>query len=134
MNPPFSSVHSVVKIPIFAPKLNPMTLSEKINQAPETITFPEVIAYIDAHYDFTPTRFTNGTAINEAGQNNGSCKIFSFAKLLGLSQAQTLELFGDYYRKDVLDYPFGSDHQNIRNFMQSGWEGIQFEGEALRKK
>ncbi|RIW17410.1 type III effector [Algoriphagus lacus] len=111
-----------------------MTLPEKINQAPESITFPEVIAYIDAHYDFTPTRFTNGTAVNEAGQNNGSCKIFSFAKLQGLNQAQTLALFGDYYRIDVLQNPQGTDHQNIRNFIQFAWEGIQFEGQALKEK
>lgn len=111
-----------------------MTLPEKINHAPESITFPEVIAYIDAHYDFTPTRFTNGTAVNEAGQNNGSCKIFSLARLQGLTQEQTLALFGDYYRVDVLGNPDGTDHQNIRNFMQSGWEGIQFEGEALSEK
>lgn len=111
-----------------------MTLLEKINQAPETITFPEVIAHIDAHFDFTPTRFTNGTAVNEAGQNNGSCKIFSFAKLRGLSQAQTLALFGDHYRVDVLGNPNGTDHQNIRNFILHGWEGIQFDGEALKEK
>lgn len=111
-----------------------MTLEEKIQLAPETITFPEVIAHIDAHYDFTPSRFTNGTTVNEAGQNNGSCKIFSFAKLHGLTQDQALALFGDYYRSDVLGNPEGTDHQNIRNFIQSGWEGIQFEGEALREK
>ncbi|MFC5192888.1 HopJ type III effector protein [Algoriphagus aquatilis] len=111
-----------------------MTLEEKIQLAPETITFPEVIAHIDAHYDFTPTRFTNGTAVNEAGQNNGSCKIFSFAKLHGLHQDQTLALFGDYYRVDVLGHPEGTDHQNIRNFIQGGWEGIRFEGEALKEK
>lgn len=111
-----------------------MTLLEKIHQSPETISFAEVIAYIDANYDFTPTLFINSNTVNEAGQNNGSCKIFSFAKLHELTQAQTLELFGDYYRKDVLDYPFGSDHQNIRNFMLTGWEGIQFEGDALSLK
>lgn len=111
-----------------------MTLSEKITQAPENITFSEVIAHIDAHFDFTPTRFTNGTAVNEAGQNNGSCKIFSFAKLQGLTQDQTLALFGDYYRVDVLGNPDGTDHQNIRNFILQGWEGIRFEGEALKEK
>lgn len=111
-----------------------MTLVEKIQHSPETITFPEVIAHIDTHYDFTPTRFTNGTAVNEVGQNNGSCKIFSFAKLHGLTQDQTLALFGDYYRLDVLGNPSGTDHQNIRNFILLGWEGILFEGEALKEK
>lgn len=111
-----------------------MSLLDKIHQSPESISFSEVITHIDANFDFTPTRFINGNAINEAGQNNGSCKIFSFAQLNNLTQSQTLALFGDYFRIDVLGNPEGSDHQNIRNFMQSGWEGIQFDGTALSPK
>lgn len=111
-----------------------MNLLQVISKQPETITFPEVIQYIDARYDFTPTRFSNGTAVNEAGQNNGSCKVFSFAKLHGLTVEQTLALFGDYYRVDVLGNPEGTDHQNIRNFMKQGWEGIHFDGDALKAK
>lgn len=111
-----------------------MDLITQIKKSPASITFPEVIAHIDANYDFTPTRFVNGETINEAGQNNGSCKIFSFAKLMDLSKEETLSLFGDFYRKDVLENPSGTDHLNIRNFMNLGWEGIQFEGEALIKK
>jgi hypothetical protein len=111
-----------------------MTLLDKIHNSPESISFAEVIAHIDANFDFSPTRFINGSAINEAGQNNGSCKVFSFAQLNNLTQTQTLALFGDYYRMDVLGNTEGTDHQNIRNFMQSGWEGIQFEGEALSPK
>jgi hypothetical protein len=53
-----------------------MKLMQAIQELPDTITFSEVIAYIDTHYDFTPTRFVNGETVNEAGQNNGSCKIF----------------------------------------------------------
>ena len=108
-----------------------MTLLEQISLSPESIIFSDVIAYIDTNYNFTPTHFTNGNMVNEAGQNNGSCKIFSFAMLHNLTQDQTLALFGDYYRKDVLGNPEGTDHQNIRNFMQSGWDGVKFEGEAL---
>jgi hypothetical protein len=26
------------------------------------------------------------------------------------------------------------DHQNIRQFMQNGWDGIKFEGDALTAK
>ena len=111
-----------------------MTLLDQIYHSPESISFSEVIAHIDANFDFTPTRFVNGNTSNEAGQNNGSCKIFSFAQLNNLTQAQTLALFGDYYRIDVLGNPEGSDHQNIRNFMQSGWEGIRFDTLALSKK
>lgn len=107
---------------------------DKINTAPETITFAEVIAHIDEGFDFTPTRFTNGNTINEAGQNNGSCKIFAFAQRNKLNETQTLALFGDFYRIDVLQNPEGTDHQNIRNFMKFGWEGIQFDGQALSQK
>ncbi|MEW5675470.1 HopJ type III effector protein [Flavobacterium enshiense] len=109
-----------------------MDLIEKIQNQPETLSFSEVIAYIDSKYTFTPTRFTNGDNVNEANQNNGSCKIFYFAKLNNLSAEQTLQLFGDYYRIDVLQNPEGSDHQNIRNFMKFGWLGIIFDGEALQ--
>lgn len=100
----------------------------------ETIDFKEVIAYIDEHYDFVPTKFRNGNTVNEAGENNGSCKVFSFAKLQGLSKEETLALFGDFYRNDVLQYPDGDDHQNIRNFQQFGWDGIAFDGNGLTKK
>lgn len=108
-----------------------MSLLEKIQHKPQNINFQEVIQYIDEHYQFTPTRFQNGSLLNESNQNNGSCKIFSFAKLMGLNPSQTLQLFGDYYRIDVLKNQEGVDHQNIRNFMKTGWEGISFEGEAL---
>lgn len=111
-----------------------MNLLDQINSSPATISFTDVITYIDANFDFTPTRFTNGSLVNEAGQNNGSCKIFSFAKLQDLTPSETLSLFGDYYRIDVLENPDGTDHQNIRNFIYSGWEGIKFDGEGLEKK
>ncbi|WPO83805.1 HopJ type III effector protein [Chryseobacterium sp. JJR-5R] len=109
-------------------------LLEQIKNAPETIRFEEVIAYIDEQYDFTPTRFTNGNTVNEAGQNNGSCKVFSFGKLNNLNEEEVLSLFGDFYREDVLKNPEGTDHLNIRNFMKAGWAGISFDGEALHKK
>ena len=101
---------------------------------PEAIQFSDAIAVIDAHYDFTATGFRNGEVENAAGQNNGSCKIFAFAQKQQLSEAQTLACFGDYYRKDVLENPQGEDHQNIRQFMKSGWSGIAFSGDALAAK
>jgi hypothetical protein len=102
--------------------------------APDSITFQDTIAVIDAHYDFTPAAFRNGEMHNAAGQNNGSCKVFSFARLHKLSPQQTLHCFGTYYRDDVLKHPQDSDHQNIRNFIKSGWEGIEFQGNALLPK
>lgn len=98
------------------------------------VEFSQTIATIDNEYDFTPTRFVNGETVNEAGSNNGSCKIFAFAKLHGLSERATLNAFGDYYRVDVLQHPANEDHQNIRNFMRYGWQGVHFEGEALQRK
>ncbi len=110
------------------------TFLQRLHDAPESIAFTDTIAAIDAAYDFTPTAFSNGALRSETGQNNGSCKIFSFARLNKLSAQETLACFGDYYRKDVLGSPDGTDHQNIRNFMKSGWEGIKFKGEALKPK
>ncbi|PZO27992.1 MAG: type III effector [Flavobacteriaceae bacterium] len=96
-------------------------------------SFPETIAFIDENYNFTPTNFKNGNQINNANQNNGSCKIFAFAKLNQFTKEETLNLFGDFYQ-DVLNTPEATDHQNIRNFMIFGWEGIVFDGEALKMK
>ena len=105
-----------------------------LETSPESIAFSDTIAMIDAHYDFAPSAFRNGELQNEAGQNNGSCKVFSFAKLHNLTQQQTLYCFGAYYRDDVLKHPQGTDHQNIRNFMKTGWDGIVFQGNALTPK
>ncbi|MCI4443473.1 MAG: HopJ type III effector protein [Lentimicrobium sp.] len=107
---------------------------QKLKQTPNSITFPETIAVIEEYYDFTPTAFSNGTQHNEARQNSGSCKLFAFAQLQNLSQAETLACFGGYYFEEVLGDPEGTNHQNIRNFIKLGWEGIQFEGEALALK
>lgn len=95
------------------------------------VDFAETIAVISENYAYQPTAFQNGSVENAAGQNEGSCKIFAFAKLNALTEAQTLSLFGDYYRVDVLENPSATDHQNIRQFMQHGWTGIVFQGEAL---
>jgi hypothetical protein len=110
---------------------------EKIKRH-EPVSFDETIAVITENYDYQPTAFSNGLGahqvINEAGQNEGSCKIFAFAQLNQLDQQQTLHLFGDYYRREVLNDPNGSGHQNIRNFMDTGWAGIRFHGVALTVK
>ncbi len=110
------------------------TFLQKLNIQPELVEFTETMTAIEAVYDFTPTQFTNGTTVNEAGQNNGSCKIFAFAELNKLSVDQTLACFGQYYREDVLQNPTKDDHQNIRNFMVTGWAGVQFNSVALQPK
>jgi len=102
-----------------------------LKENPETVEFDQTMALIDEAYSFTPTAFQNGDLANEAGQNSGSCKIFAFGKLNNLSEEQTLACFGHYYREEVLQHPEGADHQNIRNFMKTGWSGVEFSGEAL---
>ena len=110
------------------------TLLQEIKSHPENISFSQVISTIDENFQFTPTTFKNGELTNAPNENNGSCKILAFAKNNDLSVEQTLHLFGDYYRKDVLEHPDATDHQNIRNFSKHGWEGVSFNGKALEEK
>jgi len=94
------------------------------------LDFEATLQVIANNYTYKPAGFKNGGLYNEAGQNEGSCKIFAFAKINNLNEEQTLRCFGRFYQ-DVLANPQGSDHGNIRNFMQNGWSGIEFDTEAL---
>lgn len=98
-----------------------------------TITFSQVIEFIESHYRHQPTAFKNGDTYNEATQNQGSAKVFTFAQINNLSAEDTLYLFAEHYRA-VLASPDATDHQNIRQFMLHGWPGIVFEGNALLAK
>ncbi|MGX2039235.1 HopJ type III effector protein [Methylocaldum sp. MU1018] len=101
------------------------------------VAFKETIDVIGRYYDYRPTRFTNGLddgrVVNEPGSNEGSCKIFCFGRLHGLSEQETLALFGEHYA-EVLSSPDGESHKNIRTFMKFGWPGIAFDGDALVRK
>lgn len=97
------------------------------------VSFQETIAVITEHYTYQPIEFSNGSLVNAAGTNEGSCKIFAFAFIHQLSEQQTLSLFGDYYH-EVLNDPDGSGHQNIRNFIRNGWQDVVFNGVALTTK
>jgi len=100
---------------------------------PESIDFEQTMAAIGEGYVYTPTAFSCGEIASTEEQNQGSAKIFSFAKLQNLDEATTLQLFGRYYREDVLKNPEGTDHGNIRNFMKAGWDGVKFpNGLALK--
>ncbi|MEE9421640.1 MAG: HopJ type III effector protein [Gammaproteobacteria bacterium] len=100
-----------------------------LKNQPEKIDFDEVMLLIDSLYDITPTAFHNGTVYNTAEENQGSCKLFAFAQEHKFSAKQTLDCFGQHYR-NVLKNPDGTDHQNIRQFIAYGWEGVRFEGET----
>jgi hypothetical protein len=107
------------------------TLIEKLKD--DSLTFKEVIEFIEIYYLHQPTAFKNGEVHNEATQNQGSAKVLAFAQLNNLNEEDTLYLFADHYQS-VLNNPNGTDHQNIRQFMIHGWRGIVFEGQALITK
>lgn len=109
-------------------------LIDLVRADPAAVDFQQVIQVIDDTYDYVPTRFSNGEIINEPGENEGSCKIFAFAQIHNLSELETLALFGEYYRHDVLENPIGEDHPNIRNFILDGWLGIKFDSPPLQAK
>ena len=76
---------------------------------------------IEDNYNFTPTAFKNGAIENKAGENSGSCKLFAFAQKQGLTKEEALFCFGEHY-KSVLEDENGTSHQNIRNFMKTGFK------------
>lgn len=100
---------------------------------PESLKFDEVLATIDSEFEFTPCAFTNGDLSNSVQENQGSCKVLSFAHKAGLAEGVALKLFAEHYR-DVLENPEGNNHQNIRQFMKRGWMGVSFNGSPLKKK
>ncbi|MBH0021917.1 HopJ type III effector protein [Pseudoalteromonas sp. SWXJ133] len=118
-----------------------MTLNNYLKALAEnskSIQFTDTMAVIEANYDFTACGFNNHGLLSAASENNGSCKIFAFAKLNDLSKQNTLDCFGKFYRQDVLQNPKGDDHLNIRTFMlvpeATPFLGITFEGEPLKEK
>ena len=115
--------------PIMNEQLNTLLAGLKAN----TIPFTAVLSFIETYYTHQPTAFKNGDTFNEVDQNQGSAKVFAFAQINNLSESATLALFAEHYQA-VLAQPDASDHQNIRQFMLHGWDGIQFQGTALTAK
>ena len=105
----------------------------KLKSNPTAILFAETMQVIEDNYNFTPTAFTNGDVTNNAGENSGSCKLFAFAKRQKLTKEETLFCFGEHYTS-VLEDKNGTSHQNIRNFMKTGFEGLSFQSDALSLK
>ena len=100
----------------------------------DEVTFEEVMENIDTFYESGLIEFKNGDIVNGQGENEGSAKILSYAALSGMDKETTLKLWGQYYREVKAD-PEGNSHQNIRNFMKYGWEGVPFEnGIAITRK
>lgn len=99
----------------------------------QELNFKDVLAYIDAHFVYQPSSFQNGTQFNTADENQGSARVLYLGRMSGLSVEDTLKLFAEHYRSVLAD-PEGTDHQNIRQFMQQGWAAVRFDREVLRLK
>lgn len=114
-----------------------MTLTSLLNNIAEQADeydYKDLIKFIDKHYIYQPSAFNNGSLMNQAGENEISCKIFAFAKLHNLNKEQTLACFGQLYYQEVLQNPNAAGHKNIRQFMQTAWQGVQFQQQPLRHK
>jgi hypothetical protein len=113
-----------------------MTIQEfktKLKSNLSAVIFAETMQVIEDYYTFNPTAFTNGDIINNAGENNGSWKLFVFAMRQEFTKEETLFCFGEYYQT-VLEDKNGTSHQNIRNFMKTGFKGLSFKNKALTLK
>jgi hypothetical protein len=93
-------------------------------------TFADTLAFIEQHYRYQPSAFTNGAVHNSAEQNQGSCKVLAMAQDLGLSNQQALQCFAEHYQA-VVQHPDGSDHANIRALMQDGLSAVSFTSPPL---
>jgi len=100
----------------------------------DNLKFEDVMELIDTHYEVGLIEFKNGAIVNKQGENEGSAKLLSYAALSQFDKDTTLKLWGEYYREVLADLE-GDSHQNIRNFMKTGWDGVPFEnGIALTQK
>src|SRR5699024_6892370 len=86
----------------------------------KAIGFNDVISFIDDFYRYTPVKFSNEHTVNAAGVNEGSAKIFAFAKHHGLNQIDALNLCGEHYQT-VHATPNRTDHPNLRNCLHRGF-------------
>lgn len=99
----------------------------------DNFQFETTLAFIEKHYNFTPSAFNNGGIENSSEQNQGSCKVFAVAELLNLSQQQALACFGQHYR-DVIATPKVDNHLNLRRVLKEGLDNILFERFPLEPK
>lgn len=95
--------------------------------------FAQTLSFIDEHYDYKACNFSNGSLLNQAGQNEGACRLIGLAVLESLSLQETLLAFGEHYRS-VLANPDGSDHGNIRALINSGLAGVRFARLPLQRR
>ncbi len=97
-------------------------------------SFDSSLLEIVTTFDISPVPFVNGPIKNKRGKNAKSAAIFAYGLKMGLSAEDTLKLFGGIYQA-VLNNPEGGNHENIRQFMLTGWNGLKFpKGLGLKKR
>ena len=111
-----------------------VAFADKIKGGKDKVTLKETLAFIDEHYLYFEVPFKNGPLYSKPNENVGSAKIFSFALMTRMSEAQALSMFGEVYDA-VKATPAGTDHPNIRQFMKTGLKEVLFEsGLAISSK
>ncbi|GGD11155.1 HopJ type III effector protein [Halopseudomonas salina] len=95
--------------------------------------FSDTLGFIDAHYLYQPSGFDNGPVRNNAGENQGSCKVLAMALDLGLDDLQALQCFAEHYQS-VLANPDGQDHANIRALRDHGLAAVKFDSSPLTRR
>lgn len=111
-----------------------MTLNDLLQKLKaKQLVFQDVLAHIEERYNYSPSAFKNGAQQNAETENQGSARVLFFAHINSLSVVDTLLLFAEHYDA-VVATPEGTDHQNIRQFLANGWDGVSFEKEVLTVK
>ena len=96
--------------------------------------FSDFLDLIEQEYTFSNIAFENNGLVNSREENQGSAKVFCFGLMHSLSKVETIKCFGEHYQS-VLDSPeSNSSHLNIRNFMNTGWEGLLIDQSTLKVK
>ena len=112
-----------------------MNTSEYLEQLRSGVKmdFSDFTNLIDQEYEFLNVAFTNSGLVNSKEENQGTAKVFCFGLIHSLSESDTLRCFGEHYQS-VIEDSNGTSHQNIRNFMKTGFDGLAFESEVLSSK
>ena len=71
-----------------------ISLLNLLRSNPESIDFEQTMDIINFWYYYTPRAFSCGELASTKEENQGSAKIFSFAKLNNFDKTLTLLLFG----------------------------------------
>ena len=89
------------------------------------VKMDDVIAVIDAEFEYTDVGFSVGAIENKPGTNVKSSKILSYAYLTKMDTETALKCYGEVYREVKAD-PNGDSHGNIRALMKGGTECVKF--------